>query len=178
MGIKQLNATYIAREDRILLRVSTEAKEEFRFWLTRPITGQFLAAVNRTQASALAKRYLPEVTPTVTAFEREALQAARSALDDKFVAGETLPLGETPRLVTKLTVTVKGEDVLLDFLLAKGPGVTLRLTRPLAQQVGNLVDGVQRSAGWALGQTEDFQQPAEGKAADVGSALPESKTIH
>jgi hypothetical protein len=177
MGIKQLNATYVAREDRILLRVTTEAKEEFRFWLTRPITGQFLAAINSALPNPLAKRYAPHVAPSVTAFEREAMHA-QSALEEKFAPGETLPLGEVPRLVTRLTVTVQADDVLLDFVLAKGPGVTLRLTRSLAQQVGVLVDGVQRSATWGLAHPEAAHQPAEAKAANPGTALPESKTIH
>ncbi len=55
MGIKQLNGGYVAAEDRILLRVSTDAREEFRFWLTRPITAQLRAAIHAALDSRIAE---------------------------------------------------------------------------------------------------------------------------
>ena len=54
MGIKQLNGGYVPAEDRILLRVSTDEGQEFRFWLTRPVTARLLAATSALPAGAAA----------------------------------------------------------------------------------------------------------------------------
>jgi len=35
MSIRQLNASYVPEEDRVLLRFTTDTQEEYRLWLTR-----------------------------------------------------------------------------------------------------------------------------------------------
>ena len=42
-----MNVSYAAREDRLLLRVSTSEDEEFRIWLTRRYTGLLLGVLNK-----------------------------------------------------------------------------------------------------------------------------------
>ena len=64
MGIKQLNGTYIPAEDRIVLRVSTDAGEEFRFWLTRPVTAQLLGSIRTLAARSAAQKFPPQVAQT------------------------------------------------------------------------------------------------------------------
>jgi hypothetical protein len=178
MGIKQLNATYVPVEDRIVLRVSTEAREEFRFWLTRPITGELIAALYTAMKRSLVEKFQPSVAQTVAAFEREALHA-QTRLDDKFVPGESLPLGEAPKLVAKVVVTEEADDIMLQLAAAKGPSITLRLTRELAQQVHVLLDSVQKGAKWALPRP-DLRVPAQQSATDSGAVavLPHNKTLH
>ena len=175
MGIKQLNGTYIAAEDRILLRVSTDAGEEFRFWLTRPITGQLLAAIHAAAASIIAGKFPPQVAQTVAEFEQQAIQA-QTRLDDKFLPGATFPLGEAPALVVKLTATEKADDVSLDLTLPNGNNVNLCLPRHLAQQVGVLLDGLQKKGDWGFAQPGTHAPAAEDTAATT--AASEKKTMH
>jgi hypothetical protein len=178
MGIKQLNATYVPVEDRIVLRVSTEAREEFRFWLTRPITGELIAGLYTATKRPLAEKLQPAAAQTVAAFERETLHA-QTRLDDQFVPGETLPLGETPRLVVKATLTERAVDIMLQMSTAKGPAITLRLTRELAQQVHMLLDSVQKGAKWNLPRP-DLRVPVQQSAGENGAVAvrPQNKTLH
>ncbi len=175
MGIKQLNGTYIAAEDRILLRVSTDAGEEFRFWLTRPITGQLLAAIHAVATRTIAEKFPPQIAQTVAEFEQQAVQA-QTRLDDKFIPGATFPLGEAPALVVKLMVAEKADDVSLDLTLPNGNNVNLCVPRHLAQQVGVLLDGIQQNANWGLAQPAAPAPAAEDTA--ITTASREKKTMH
>ena len=179
MGIKQLNATYVPAEDRVLLRVSTEAREEFRLWLTRAIAGELLTALHAATARLLAGKFQPQIAQTVAAFEQEAVHT-QTRLDDKFVPGDTLPLGEAPGLVIKLEVAEKTDDIQLQLTLAQGPGITLRLTRGLAQQFGVLVESVQKEANWGLSRREGTHSPTGAETGDDATPAGQqgNKTIH
>jgi hypothetical protein len=178
MGIKQINATYVAPEDRILLRVSTEAGEEIRFWLTRPITGALLAAIHGVSARAIAQKCPAQIAQTVAEFEQQAVQA-QTKLDDPFLPGATFPLGEAPALVVKLTAAEKADDVSLDLTLPNGNNVNLGLPRKLAQQIGMLLDKLQKNANWGL----DHAAAPATAASDPGDATEttashEKKIMH
>jgi len=178
MGIKQLNGTYVGAQDRILLRVSTDAGEEFRFWLTRLITGKLLAAIHATAARTIAQKFPPQVAQTVAEFERQAVQA-QTRLDYKFLAGAILPLGEAPALVVKLAAAEKADHVSLDLTLPKGNNVNLCLPRHLAQQFGVLLDRLQKNASWGLAQ-HSAPAPAASDAGDTvaTTASSERKILH
>jgi hypothetical protein len=147
MGIKQLNGSYVPAEDRILLRVSSDAGEEFRFWLTRPVTSHLLAANRTLAARAVARKFPPQVAQTVSEFAQQAV-AQQTKLDDKFEPGASFPLGEAPVLVVKFTLTPVEHGVSLDLGLASGANVNLRFAEQLAQQVGVLLDRLQTNANW------------------------------
>lgn len=175
MGIKQLNGTYVLAEDRILLRVTTDAGEEFRLWMTWPITGQLLATIRAAATRAIAEKLSPQVAQAVAKFEQEAIQT-QTRFDDEFLAGATLPLGEVPALVVKLTAAEKADGLSLDLTLSSGKNVNLRLPRHIAQQFGVLLDGIQQSAGWGLAQP-GAHVPAAGDAAAT-AASHEKKLMH
>ena len=178
MGIKQLNGGYVAAEDRILLRVSTDAREEFRFWLTRPITGQLRAAIHAAAARDIAQKYPPQIAQTVAEFEQQTVQA-RTRLDDEFLPGAIFPLGEAPALVVKLTTAEKADALSLDLMLPNGKNVNLSLPGRLAQQVGVLLDRLQKNAKWELAEP-GATAPAASDAGDTAATIAsrEKKLLH
>lgn len=162
MGIRQLNGGYVPAEDRILLRVSTDAGEEFRFWLTRPVTAHLLAANRTIAARAVAKKFSPQIAQTVTEFEQQAVQQ-QTKLDDQFQPGTNFPLGEAPALVVKLSLTPVENGVSVDLGMPNGVNVNLRFEHQLAQQVSVLLDRLQTDAKWlaAPAPTPAATPPAE-----------------
>lgn len=172
MGIRQLNGTYVPAEDRILLRITTDAAEEFRFWLTRPITGQLLGAINAAAERAIAQKFPAQVAQTVAEFEQQAVKA-QTKLDDQFQPGATFPLGEAPGLVVKLGVGEKGNDISLDLTMPNGASINLCIPPKLAQQIGVLLDGLQQKATWGIAQSA---APASAAAPDAASN--EKKLMH
>jgi hypothetical protein len=165
MGIRQINGTYIPPEDRIVLRVSTDAGEEFRFWLTRPVTAHLLASIRTIAARTIAQKFPPQIAQTVTEFEQQAVQQ-QTKLDDEFVPGSSFPLGEAPALVVKLTLAPVDNGVSLDLGLPTGSNVNLRFAQPLAQQVGVLLDRLQKSANWLMAPAAEPAVPASAVAGD------------
>lgn len=55
MNIHQLSVTYLAEQDRVLLRVNTTAGEEVRLWLTRRLMQGLWPLLNRLLTSHLLK---------------------------------------------------------------------------------------------------------------------------
>ena len=170
MGIRQLNGTYLPAEDRIVLRVSTDAGEEFRFWLTRPVTTKLLAAIRTIAARTVAQKFPPQVAQTVNEFEQQAVQA-QTRLDDQFVPGATFPLGELPALVVQFSLAPVDSGVSLDLGLPNGANVNLRFTQQLLQQVGVLIDRIQHNAGWQIA-------PAAAPAPPSVAAGDDKKLMH
>ena len=171
MGIRQLNGTYVPAEDRIVLRVSTDAGEEFRFWLTRPVTARLLASIRTLAARTIAQKFPPQVAQTVTEFEQQAV-AQQTKLDDQFVPGATFPLGEAPALVVKLALAPADNGVSLDLGLPNGANVNLRFTQQLSQQVGVLLDRLQQNANWLIAPA------AEPVAAAPAITDDDKKLVH
>ena len=65
MSIKQLNASYLLQEDRILFRINTEDKEEFNFALTRRVTLFILAASEHLVEKQLEQQHDPVTAKAV-----------------------------------------------------------------------------------------------------------------
>jgi hypothetical protein len=170
MGINQINGGYVPAEDRILLRVSSDAGEEFRFWLTRPVTSHLLAANRTLAARAVAQKFPPPVAQTVSEFTQQAV-AQQTKLDDKFEPGATYPLGETPVLVVKFKLTPIEHGVSLDLGLLNGTNVNLRFASHLAQQVGVLLDRLQTDARWLTTPAPAADTPASPSASEDKKSL-------
>jgi hypothetical protein len=164
MGIKQLNGTYLPAEDRILFRVSTDAQEEFRFWLTRPVTRRLLAEVDQSAAQTVAQKFPQEIAQTVTEFQREALHA-QTKLDDRYEPGSTFPLGEVPTLVVDLKIAAAAHEMSIDLVLPNQRNVNLRVAHDLAQRMCVLLDRLQKAAGWGLDAAAVPAPPGSGAVA-------------
>ncbi|AMO24794.1 hypothetical protein GCM10027034_08440 [Ramlibacter solisilvae] len=114
MKIRQLSVNYVSEQDRLLLKVNTDASEEMRLWLTRRLMVDLWPLLNQQAARQLIQQETGGV----------ALQSADEGLKkmlvdfrkDQFMREAdfatpyedkpaTLPLGPEPLLVTDLDVT-------------------------------------------------------------------------
>ena len=102
MSIKQLNASYLLQEDRILLRINTEAKDEFDFLLTRRVALFILAATEHLVEKQLEQHHDPATAKAVADFEKNNLVNTDQQSPD-FEAGAAYPLGNQPILVLDVT---------------------------------------------------------------------------
>lgn len=112
MQIHQLQASYQADQDRILLRLNTHSGEEMRVWLTRRMLKGMMGHVQQ-----LADQIRP-LRPGVSETESDEGAHDAAALDNDFGAPfeyslETaLPLGELPLLTTALHVSPDADNSL------------------------------------------------------------------
>ena len=68
MSIKQVNATYLVQEDRILFRFNTQDKAEYLLWFTRRVTLFFLVATSHLLTKNLEQAHSPDAAKALNEF--------------------------------------------------------------------------------------------------------------
>ncbi len=160
MSIRQFNASYILAEDRILMRVTLETDEEFRFWLTRACLRGFFRQVD----AWLAPRD-DSTAAAVQAFQREA-GIAQADFQSPLRPGEKLPLGAAPVLVEAIDVDAGGESIRVAMTLADKRQADFNITGDVLVGVHHLLQQAARVADWGI-QTTAF-----------GGAVPAAGRLH
>jgi hypothetical protein len=150
--LHQIQFRYEPHEDRALLRLTTTARHEFRFWVTRRYAKLLWTALTASAAHCAAST--PADRDTVLAFEQEAAIAQadfETQFDD---AGTVTPLGETPVLLARLKCTQHEDRVtLLAMHPLQGQGVEIRLDQTLLHSMLKLLAEAAQSAEWDLSTT-------------------------
>lgn len=183
MSIKQLNASYLVQEDRILFRINTETKEEFAFLFTRRAALFILAASEHLVEKQLEQRHDPATAKAVADFEKKGLVDVGIS-GPEFEAGETFPLGQSPLLVLEVTCSIaepdqaSGESVFsIDFVLANDQSINLRLPKPMLIAMRLLLENLCDQATW--GRALITANPTDAVAASVSVDVPGgTSTIH
>ncbi|MFP4475612.1 MAG: hypothetical protein ACLFOY_08610 [Desulfatibacillaceae bacterium] len=155
--INQINVTYNAAEDRLLLRLTAPAPEgiaEYRMWLTRRFVSLMWKGLEQVLESDTAGD--PAVQPdTRRAVQQFREEAALSSADFKtpYNGGEAAvsPLGDEPLLVTRLNIRETGDEKkTLVFSDNSGRGITLTLAPHMIHSVRKLIADTARRAEWNL----------------------------
>lgn len=186
MTIKQLNASYLLQEDRILLRINTETKEEFIFLLTRRVALFILAASEHLVEKQLEQRHDPATAKALADFEKKGLMNSGSSASPgpEFEPGETFPLGQSPLLVLEVTCSIAEPDQAggepafsIDFVLAGDQSINIKLPKPMLIAMRLLLENICDQASW--GRAVITANPTDAVAASVSVDVPSSlSTIH
>jgi len=150
--LKQMQLRYVVSEDRLLLRVNTTARSEFRFWITRRYAKTLAAALARLLATDPHVLHAADnmTRRTILAFQHEtALHEARFAEHFEDRPAE-LPLGPEPVLLARLRVFQRDGRRLLCLHPQRGHGVELALTVKLLHALTRLLAEATAKARWDL----------------------------
>ncbi len=196
MSIKQINATYLANEDRILLRFNTPEEAEYRLWITRRIGLFILAANTHLLTQKLEQTHTAETAKAIDAFEKEALVEASkiaNAAPNEYQSGIQFPLGAEPILVMDAScsllqnnasdssnsdaVTSSNHEIIsIDFALPGGANLNLKLTSNMVRAITLLLDQLRQQAGWGEAV---FAIQNDGKTtADLHEKKSHSSALH
>lgn len=148
--LHQMNVTYVAKEDRLLLRVSNLQGDEFRIWLTRRYTALLLNVLNKQMEKSGG-------APTVAASEETKRLFKAGALERKYASdNSSFPLGENGFLAYRINSSATPEGVLhLELSPEQGQGVALHLTNAMLYMFSNILhQGIDR-AGWNLAKEDN-----------------------
>ena len=156
MTIKQLNATYLAADDRLLFRFNTVEDREFRFWFTRRVTLFILAATQHLIVKSLEQTHTPDAAKALAEFGNEAVHFNKSDQGepqvDGYVPANQYPLGADPVLVVdvKCALEKQGSDEVLsmDLLLPGNANINLKLAGPILQAMCILLNQLREHAAW------------------------------
>lgn len=151
--LHQIQIQFVPREDRILLRIKTTDKSEFRFWMTRryvkllwPVVVKMLEADQQIQLqeNQAAKS-------AVLSFQHEkALQ--KGDFSTQFSEDSSnLPLGETPILLAKIQLKRRSDGGnLLCMHPEKGEGIDLGLNDVLLHSFSKLLADAVSASAWDI----------------------------
>lgn len=168
MGIKQINASYLVGEDRILLRFNTPEGAEYRFWITRRVGLFMLVATNHLLTKQLEQSHAPDTAKAINAFEKDALVDASiiaNATPTEYQSGIHFPLGAEPILVMDVSCSLlqnnatevslqsaimdsTNEIISIDFSLPGGANLNLKLASTMVRAITLLLDQLRQQAGW------------------------------
>ncbi|MEK9673722.1 MAG: hypothetical protein VW268_14665 [Rhodospirillaceae bacterium] len=177
--LHQLTVKYLPAEDRILLRIGTSAKTEYRLWLTRrfiaalwPSLGGQLAETADVQAlrrpaavpqdGPVGKSAAPEppqTKPPVTPEVREALLGMehQTAIDQSDFSktheedNVDLTANTGPMMVTGAKVKPwDGKRLVMGLQTQNGSNITVTLDKKLLHGFCHMISTTVHKAGWGL----------------------------
>ncbi|MGZ5182533.1 MAG: hypothetical protein ACXWC6_16330 [Ramlibacter sp.] len=184
MQIHQLSVSYLAEQDRLLLRVSSTVGDEMRLWLTRRLMLGLWPLVSRLQTEHLLKLEAAgsaldsadeELRRMLAEFRKEEF-LQRADFDTPYEDQASLPLGTDPLLVTDVDATpLPGGRTRLSLNERasvgggdKPRGFQMELDARLMQGLLHLLEQALAHAQWR----EPFSAPAqvaEGESGEAGS---------
>lgn len=161
--LDQIQLSFVAGEDRLLLRVSTTSGEEFRCWLTRRFVKALRPALDQALAAGPRIRAQPDpaVREALLRFEQEKAVAS-SNFDTPFRETErAMPLGAQPVVLTRGQVRPRPDGgVLLALAPEQGEGLDLALAPELLQSFLALLERTLGASDWDLARSAAAAMPA------------------
>lgn len=156
-AIQQLQMSYSAEEDRVLLRINTTDQEEFRFWLTRRYCQLIIQALNahRSADPDVSAQATPVARQAVEEFKQEAA-ISQGNFDQAFQEASSFPFGEAPALAQKLKYKVDSGLLALTIEPGSGNGITIKLDSKLNYNVAKLLQGAISAGEWPLARRRLF----------------------
>jgi hypothetical protein len=151
--LNQMQLRFDPNEDRLLLRVNTTDRREFRFWVTRRYARLLWSALTRSLSSQERIRRAVDAPArrAILAFEHErALQRANfSKTFDERPA--EMPFGETPILLVRIqTKKQKDGRRLLGLHPKTGRGLNLLISPEMAHGFMRLLTDAVAKTDWNL----------------------------
>lgn len=163
MNVHQLSATYLAEQDRILVRISTTDAQELRLWLTRRLLLGLRPLLERLlteqlvlmEASVTAGLAADDDMKKMLADFRKSELLQQADFETPYQAqAAALPLGEEPLLVTDVNLTPQPNSCMALEFLERLPdrealrSFKLELEPKLMQGFLHLLDQALRQAAW------------------------------
>jgi hypothetical protein len=145
MQIRQLQVAHDAVQDRLVLRIATQSREEIRIFLTR----RFLRELWPGLAGPLA-------APAAARTERPA-EGGNATFSEPFAEDNpTYPLGSAPLLASEATIDPLAEGgCKLTLREGRERSINLNLTPDLLQALCSMLRAATDKAGWDLALSYD-----------------------
>lgn len=150
--LHQMQVKFEPLEDRLLFRLSTQNKYEYRFWFTRRyVKILWKALLTMLQNSGLPDYGTQQANDAVLSFQHE--QIVQGADFEKRFEDNDMhyPLGENPVLVSRVRIKTREDGMqLLCMHPEQGQGIELSMDNSLLHSFCKLLTDAQRSTEWDL----------------------------
>lgn len=167
MGIHQIQMAYDAQEDRILLRILSTERAEFRFWLTRRyVKLLWTVLVKMLECDPAAAVHRDEsVRRTVMGVQHaQTVQHGEYTKPYEDAGTKVLPLGTAPVLLARVTgKQPENQPPVLSLHPQQGQGIDIGVNTPLLHMISKLLIDAVRQSDWdlKLAIDPDFAMPPQ-----------------
>lgn len=152
MKLSQINVGYVEVEDRLLLRINTDERAEFRFWLTRRVAESLLSGIERAAAGVPAREDWTGTAEALQATRHVRRQEASEQADfsEAYRADAAdFPLGQHPVLIAEASLLPSRPHVSLVLRLVDGRNLNIALDDSLSHGLATAIrDIATRVAAW------------------------------
>jgi hypothetical protein len=152
MNIHQIQMSYNAQEDRILLRILSTERSEFRFWMTRRYVKLLWSVLLKMLAHdpVAAVHQDENVRRTMMGFQH-ANAVSGGEFAKPFEEGvSVMPLGANPVLLSRISGKPAGQQQLLSLHPEKGQGIDLGVNTSLLHMISKLLVDAVTQSDWDL----------------------------
>ena len=152
-ALYQITAEYNPVEDRVLFRVNTREKMEYKIWLTRRLVKQIWSAAVKNFATEpdVKEQVLPQVKKTVLSMKHQKALQSTDFTKKHENAVKAAPEMEKPLLATNAElVSTKQGLVRLSFHTVGGRSVNLNLNHEMLHAVCHIFQQAADKAAWDL----------------------------
>jgi hypothetical protein len=165
MQVRQLQVAHDSVQDRLVMRIGTQANEEIRVFLTRRFVRELWPHL-----SAMLAGHLGAAGPLAAA---PAGKEGGSTFAEPFrEENPTYPLGSNPLLAAEATLEPAGDGLCRLILREmRERGVTLNLNAELLQALCAMLRAAAGQAGWDLALEYASAAPSTAAAAPAGKTL-------
>lgn len=159
--MRQMQLSYMPTEDRILFRMNTKARQEFRFWMTRRYVGILWASLSKMISDKDEKEEVQE-EPAETKVKDALVESAKKEIEHKEIVSKSdfktqyqessyLPLGEEPALLFSVGVKPnQSGQPMLCMHPEKGQGIEMVLNDQILHSLCKLIVDTAKKADWKL----------------------------
>lgn len=167
----QMQLSYVPTEDRILFRLNTKARQEFRFWMTRRYTGILWNTLAKLLVDAESEEKIditrqerkPAIKDTLVESAKKEIKhkevVSQSDFKTEYQESTYLPLGEDPALLFSVGIKSKPNgQALLCMHPENGQGIELALNDQILHSLCKLIVDTSVKAQW--NQDLRFAPPA------------------
>ena len=157
----QMQLSYMPTEDRILFRMNTKARQEFRFWMTRRYTSILWNTLSKMISDQEKKDEIQEERsegPLKDALVESAKKeiehqeiVSKSDFKTQYQESSYLPLGEEPALLFSVGVKPNNKaQPMLCMHPEKGQGIEIVLNDQILHSLCKLIVDTSKKADWKL----------------------------
>lgn len=157
----QMQLSYVPTEDRILFRLNTKARQEFRFWMTRRYCGVLWNSLSKLIAESDRKleeksgEAAPPVQDALVESTKKEIKhqevVSQSDFQTQYQESTYLPLGEEPALLFSVGIKPNPSgQAMLCMHPEKGQGIEMVLNDQILHSLCKLLVDTAAKANWNL----------------------------
>jgi hypothetical protein len=150
--LRQLNVSYVATEDRLLLKISTSDDQEYRAWCTRRYARLLLDRLEALFENEVGEpqQVVPAEARKQVAELKHSSAVSEQAFQKPYEAEpESFPLGENGLVLTRFSYREQDNDVVMMTLSGEeGKGLTLNMDDKLRHNFYEILTRACQRAQW------------------------------